>query len=160
MVSSLHACEPVLKTWWQNKAVKHGNDCSFTGGGRHDFHHGEAAVDLGNGRIAQVMYDFTDETALVTDCKSAEQISVYGTSNEFVTSCDSGIQYQMFTPPKGKLDVRAGKTLAELASLTKAAGYTVRTSRFFDSNKAQRKDYPDYFCGCKRHYPDSAGAKQ
>lgn len=151
-----------MKKWWENQSVKHAKDCSFTGGGRHDFLDGEPAFDLGNNRIYQVISDWGEtETAIVTDCNTREQIQVYGFLVEPTGSmCDSEQKIKRYLVPDGPIDLRFGEDIPALSKQIEQLGYDFNSSIIFlNWGKQKQRDYPDFYCGCKLYYPDLAGAK-
>ncbi|WP_299665978.1 hypothetical protein [uncultured Ruegeria sp.] len=157
--SSASACIVVPPRWWENEKVKTAEDCSFTGGGRNDYLIGDAANDLGRGRVYQILHDFTSETAVVTDCKADEQVQIYAQGKDALTSsCDSEIKVVSHLKPNGPVDLDFGQNLENLSSEVRRLGYRVNQRIAFDETGARPRDYPDFYCGCKLYYPDSPGA--
>ncbi|WP_209597670.1 hypothetical protein [Ruegeria sp. HKCCSP351] len=154
------ACSIVTPPWWANEKVKTAKDCSFTGGGRFDYLSGDQAHDLGDSRVYQVLYEFTGENAVVTDCNTAEQVQVYAFDESAQTAaCESPAKVVNYLKPSGPIDLSVGKGIEDLSSKIKRMGYRASRGVKFDEIGARPRDYPDFFCGCKLYYPDSPGAK-
>ncbi|WP_371169107.1 hypothetical protein [Aliiroseovarius sp. 2305UL8-7] len=156
-----------------NERVHHLKNCSFTGGGRDDLTIGRAAKDLGNGIVFQVVETDGFEQAVATDCRTKQQLSFFGADLEDETvhfSCSEVVPSKLNAPfSSGKFKLAAGKSLADLKSYAVKQGYMWTD---FDWNfglsavpgypprktTLAKKDRPDFYCGCKLHYPDTPGA--
>lgn len=157
------ACSPVFKKWWENRSAKPAADCSFDGGGRHDWTHGGPAVNLGNGRVYQLIMDIhVPQSAVVTDCLSGSQIAVHNPNGE-ETSCGLWSSIQEHIAPDGSLDLTRGKNLSELETYVSSRGFEVQSEIQVQLNNAyldaRPRDVPDFMCGCRLYYSDSTGAK-
>lgn len=161
IASPAEACSPVFKRWWANKSARPAKDCSFEGGGRHDWTSGEAAIDLGNGRVMQIIHDVhSPETALVIDCEKNEGIGVYNPVGE-ETSCGLWSDIKEHLTPTGKLDLSVGENLDHLSEYVVAKGFKADGGGWQLNNamlEVSRRDTPDWTCGCRLFYPDSEGA--
>ncbi len=158
-----NACSPVFKAWWQNKSASPNPDCSFDGGGRHDWTSGEATRDLGDGRVLQIIHDLhSPEQAIITDCSASLQIVVTNPEGR-ESSCGFWSNIDEHISPRGDLDLTRGESLKELAIYVEGEGFTLASFQWVVGNvgdELRPRDIPDFYCGCRLHYPDSPGANQ
>ncbi|MEP3948518.1 hypothetical protein [Ascidiaceihabitans sp.] len=154
------ACSVAQPDW--NKRVKHSDTCSFYYAGANDMGAGKDAVDQGNGLVSQELSFFFASGMAVVDCTSATSAIVWAKNppQDEQTSCGETLPISAHLPPTGALDVSGIGSVAGLVQFAATNGFRT-TADANDLNKNQRrKDRFDAFCGCKLHYPESAGAKK
>ncbi|MFT4958969.1 MAG: hypothetical protein ACI92Z_000041 [Paracoccaceae bacterium] len=157
------ACSPPSNSPDENLSARAAADCSFDGGGQQDWTTGGLARDLGNGRIVQIITDFQrPELALVTQCTTARQITVFNPTGDN-TTCGLISDIAIHIAPNGRLDLSVGDTLADMEIQVSAKGFDTFESistHFTVASGMPTRDIPDFYCGCKLYYPDSSGAKK
>jgi hypothetical protein len=159
VASMAQACLPPLVTTADllaNKRVRQAQDCSYRHGGVLDDGVGEAAQDVGNGRVMQrIMVD----KVVLTDCTAKAAALVLGKADPAKeTTCGPHYELQRFEGAGGPLDYSSGADLADFAAMVGRSGFVVVQKPRLNQGEA-RKDVVDYFCGCKRFYPESAAAR-
>jgi hypothetical protein len=157
--NALSALDAKLYDLLRNRAVQQEADCSFVNGGSSDSGTGGPAVDYGNQRIGQKLFD--NAIALV-DCDEREAVILQGVVREIEdTSCGprpvTDLSRDM--PPRGEFRPDAGETFAEFISYADGYGmtYSEDLANFLFAYSA--KDQVNLLCGCKVFYPDSYGAQ-
>lgn len=157
------ACSPPQMSPQDNKSARSAADCSFDGGGQMDWTTGGAARDLGNGRVVQIIHDFQrPELALVTQCTTTKQITVFNPTGE-KTTCGLNSDIAKHIAPKGKLDLSVGGDLTAMETQVAALGFDTFESiaaQFGAGSGVPARDVPDFYCGCKLFYPGTLGAKK
>jgi hypothetical protein len=154
--TAANACsysEPTLLDRIANKRVKQLADCSFVNGGLYDYESGEAAYDLENGRVAQML---SGDRALLADCKTGDTALVLG-KMVGETTCGPYFDLSPYIYPKGKLKLNFGASLDEFIERARADGYEVDRGPL--GQDGAKRDHFDELCGCKVFYPESAAAK-
>ena len=150
------AFEQAIDNLLENKRVRQKPNCSFVNGGSYDSVAGEAAFDLGQGRVGQLIQD--GRAMLLTVCAEHQVVILYGVKvGEGETSCGPYDVFDETTidPASGKFDFQAGKDFdGFLRHMDKVGmGYTERLNDWLDME--QPKDSVDLLCGCEVFYPDT-----
>lgn len=164
------ACEPLPPHMVRDPGIKKSWDCSFTDAqpGYHGPMFGGPAVAIGNSKFAQKLTAVYDsglcgverEQLLVIDCQSGEDVLFEGRPVD-EDNPDSGTEIRSLQPPKGPLAMKRTATIDGLATAAKRAGIDHRRNAVRQlAASAVRRNRFDPYCGCKLHYPGSAGAKQ
>ncbi|MFN0116358.1 MAG: hypothetical protein ACKVPY_16930 [Paracoccaceae bacterium] len=155
--SCVNACSMVGPTFMErvlNKRVKQKTDCSFVNGGVFDDETGEAAIDLGNGRIAQ---NLIGDRVLLAECNTGKTAILLGKQTE-ETTCGLVHELSPYLFPKGRLKLDSGGSLDDFIEKTRADGFDIVRGPL--STTGPKRDHVDEMCGCKLFYPDSVGATQ
>jgi hypothetical protein len=167
LASAALACEPPIKPP-KDPRIKTQADCSFTEGQGGYFWPMTAgpAVKIGAGKFAQKLTSVYDgglcgielERLLVVDCDAVEDVLFDGRHiNEHV---ESGTEIASIQPPKGPLALTASATLASLKTKATRAGIEFEANSIAArAAETKRRNRFNPYCGCKLHYPDSAGAE-
>jgi hypothetical protein len=127
------------------------------------------AINLGNGRIQQVLGGSDQSRVLLADCNTRELTILQGTETVIgEDSCGPTSIYADLAGEDAMMSLDGGANLHELVDMAAARGVTEINPReyFFMFSKAWeselhavgRKDRFDLLCGCKLYYPESAGA--
>lgn len=140
----------------ENKRVHQKHDCSFVNGGSNDNITGAAAVDLGQGRVGQVIQD--GDAMVVAVCAEHQVVILEGVGvGVDETSCGALIVYDKTTIDRisSKFDFHAGKDFAGfLRHMDKVGmGHTEYLNGWLEME--QPKDSVDLLCGCEVFYPDT-----
>ena len=145
-----------------NKRVKQKPDCSYVNGGYYDGESGEAAIDLGNGRVMQRVVPpgpMISERVILLDCASGDSLVVHGKADpDRETSCGSSFEVRRYEKPDGPLDYGAGADLSELERVARRYEVVVYGNAEAQNDDELLRDRVDYFCGCRLFYPGSPGA--
>jgi hypothetical protein len=187
--SAASACEPVMderslsKIRANSAPVATDSECRTINAGVYDDLFVGPAVDLGNGRVMQVLghtyftagndKNFSEEDksrVLLADCNTREVTILQGAQTQVgETSCGPEYSYAPVVGKKAVISLDAGETLNELVDLAAAKGVTELSPKqhFFMFSKVWEselhpvghKDRFDLLCGCKIFYRGSAGAK-
>lgn len=170
MASPALACSiPPKPAGWTDKPVRIGGDCSFKGAEETHYGYlkGNAPVDLGGGRIGQRwLHDSSPctsgESLIVADCQSLEIVRVFGqpdpTSLE-IAGVGHSTSVDYLYAPKGKIRLSQKTSVGQVASMAQRAGYQYQTNVTGFIARLQPRNRFDPFCGCKRFYPGSTGAR-
>lgn len=162
------ACEPALGEGPDvDHKIRVGAQCDYSMATQYDrdmYATGRAVVDLGGGKIGQRHEHghacSAGETLMVVDCTTAEVITIEGVyivNNGAMPTVQSVTALQK--AGGGSISLGPKVTVDGLAKISDAQGYDyVRGSALYDQVEARNRVDP--YCGCKLHYPDSAGARQ
>ena len=130
------------------------------------------AKDLGNERVFQSVGG-EDSLVLVADCTTREATMLLGPVIHVNYGICSNSTFRGSLAGGGAVvSLSQGDRLNDLVEATKAAGGSeidpikeffvftpINSEKFQGQYKVGRKDRFDLLCGCKIHYPDSAGAR-
>jgi hypothetical protein len=148
------ACSPAFPI--KNLRTSVAADCSFQNAGDIDnFINGNAAVDLGRGRIGQEIFPGSlARELMVADCTTSEVIAITppdipGTE----TSCGFDTDLSVITPPKANYSNRSA--MSDIVADARARGLRVNLAIQYINDRFRKRDQFDLFCGCKLFYPDS-----
>jgi hypothetical protein len=138
---------------FENKWVKQAPDCSFVNGGEYDHLSGEAAIDLGNGRIGQKI---SGSQFLVVVCNAKQAVVLKGVRVETVeSSCGPYdiLELDAYLPPGKKFDFHAGDDFSGF--LKYANGFGMQYSENLDESlgMGRSRDHVNLLCGCEIFYP-------
>ncbi|WP_208347264.1 hypothetical protein [Pseudaestuariivita rosea] len=136
------------------------NDCSFY---REELYwpaNGQAAQDLGDSRVSQIIEISFGTAVIVSDCSRVETITIFGKEIGEETSCGQPYEIESHIKPEGRFDLTKGDDLVRLATVAKRQRFqvTIGAARLNISEPVNRQI--DAFCGCKVFYPASAGAME
>ena len=138
----------------KNKRVKQDADCSYKNGGSYDGGSGEAAVDLGRGRIGQrLSYD----RMLLVVCGEKQAVVLQGTvvsSGESSCGFHETLDLDTALPPKGRFDLSAGSDFAGFLRYARQFGMKYSEDLKGQLGMERSKDRIDLLCGCKVFYPE------
>jgi hypothetical protein len=160
----------VLEIMSDSKPVAVDRQCRTINAGVSDYLSLGPATDLGNGRVQQVLGGRDQSHVLVADCNTRELTILRGT--ETITGEDSCGPTRFYADLAGEnamMSLALGANLHELVDLAAEQGVTeINPLDYFfmfnrdwesEQHAVGRKDRFDLLCGCKRLYPDSAGAQ-
>lgn len=133
---------------------------------------GQAVVDVGGGRVGQVVSGLpdafcpNDERLLFIDCTTSEAILLDGRSRKIPESMERLLMgagpptVRQIQPPYGPIGLTKDITVGEVAAIATKheIGFT-RDLEVMSANVIKRMRYNPYQ-GCKIFYPDSPGAKR
>ncbi len=161
-----------------SEPLKMDASCAFVNGGISDEISGGPAVPLGDGRFYQLvengLFNRTIPTAIIVDC-NFRQMTMIGAKyinlddEEPHDPCFGPVSGELshFLPPDGPLELTEGRDLLEfeeIAFKTEDIQVVANGGRVMGPDiygiPYPRKDRVDFLCGCKIHYPESAGAKK
>ena len=151
--------------------------CAFTGAAENDVYgefSGHAPVDLGHGQVGQKFIQIRSvcggpfETLIVFDCDDGDVAGFAGSIDPVFAPPTkripmSGPARATYTkniqPPHGPIRLGRGTELSKLQAL--AAQYDMgQYASLSELSMGERpRNRVDFWCGCKRYYPSSAGAK-
>ncbi len=159
-----------------NQRASIGSECSFRNAGEDDSWSGEAAVDLGHGYISQkLVWSRTKgcptsfvhlESLAITDCTSAERITVAGVSDDHdeipkdavVILSHTSVENTIKSLGQIRLERGSGFDALRRLAASRNVGTSTGITAYVEDDPAW--DRIDPACGCKLYYPDSAGALQ
>lgn len=159
-----------------SQPVAMGANCAFVNAGLQDRTSGGPPVPVGNARFYQVIEQGVTlsnfPSAIVVDCEEKAMTLVIAEptgTDHLLSSCGSfAKEFHEFLPPNGPLDFTEGHDLTAFEQIAIAAAEmtidpNVRTlvgpDLWLGGITFPLKDRVDFLCGCKIHYPDSAGAQ-
>lgn len=177
------ACGPfiladLLRVFGPNNPTQSGPDCAFQNAGRHDAISGTAVTDHGDGIVTQVFRraapksgcpspgDPYTEYLGITDCTTGEQVSVHGVSDSHrllvkdVVYVGAPSKIENATGLLGEMPLAGGEGFDQLRAAARQVDVDVTDSIVVHIPGAPEWDSFDPNCGCKLHYPGSAGALQ
>lgn len=147
-------------------------DCSFYSGGDNHRFSGDAAVNVGSGRVTQKLVSSGNcpyqEHLVVLNCQSAEHLVIDGILEpEFARSliADGAIslggdyKIEFLLPPAGPVKITEKTDINSARRVLKDSGISVNETFFETIGTFKKRNRFDLMCGCKFYYPDSAGAK-
>ncbi|MFK7751996.1 MAG: hypothetical protein AB8B51_05560 [Sedimentitalea sp.] len=149
--------------------IAYGHQCAFVLAGDRDDGFGQAARDLGNRRVAQVVYlsagCSTYSGLLVSNCKSRDLTWVQSKPAAKQSVVGSPVTSQIedwLMDSEGQWIPAIAEGREAMVSKVNELGLTVIDGNGFENVvfDAFGDDGMLPFCGCKLFYPDSAGAKQ
>ena len=167
-------CAPLPTASRFDTPVKQGPDCAFEGAAENDvngFYGGRPPVDIGGGLVGQrLVQDRTGcdniETLLVVDCTTGRLAAFSGTSEPVLKPTGEviigpvGTYTANLQPPKGPLRLNASARIDELIDTARKYRIGLRTSEPELWLGTRSRNRFDAFCGCKRFYPESPGARK
>ncbi len=137
------------------------NDCSFNRDGLYWPTNGQAAQNLGNARISQLIGLNRGTAVIVSDCNTAETITIFGKDDGEEDSCGQPFEIESHIKPSGRFDLTKGGDLVRVASRAKRAGFKVSLGASHLNISEPSNRQINAFCGCGLYYPDSnAGRTQ
>lgn len=150
-----------------------GAACAFAFAGPRDAVQGSAATALRGMWTVQFIHHQdacrTETHALVTDCSRADFRVLHGAPTGGAVVADGGsftiteptaTRIEPFIAPLGPIELMSISTMDRLERIAARAGVDTTAPEAFSRFLAAdlQDDRIDPFCGCKTHFPDSAGA--
>jgi hypothetical protein len=141
--------------------------CEFLYGGILDGISAGPAIDLGGGRIAQpdAGGSWSDKGVLVVDCNTRQATLLFGPEDRSQSedSC-IGFPHKPLMGAGRVADLRLPGSLHDLEDSVLAVGGRSGDPNSWNYDEAAQKPVPvrdniDLLCGCKLHYPESAGGR-
>lgn len=157
MCGAVFACEPFVPK--RDKPVRQKADCSFKNAGVYDAGRAKKAIDLGDGRVVQDIYDFIFEARVIQNCTTGESLVVEAKDwpQDQQTSCGGNDPVEESFAPLGPLDATQPLDALKVAAVDTGHRVSIKVSELFTHKR--RRHRADMSCGCKLFYPDSKGAQ-
>ena len=166
------ACSPGNLPLWMtavvgNQRVKTNPDCSFRRAGKtmEDVGEGQPALDIGNGRVSQVVSFgehscMVDEFLIVQDCGTGDTVMLRGLIDP-ANDGGTGIQHsvRMLAERVAPLSFNEAVSLDAMSARAQQVGSSVSADVKDFLMPFRKKDRFDPNCGCKLFYPESTGAQ-
>lgn len=152
-----------------NGSVWYHADGAFGDAGSEDQLSGKPVMDLGQGRVLQVVklgaVCSSLEEVLLADCLASDVVVL---QPKIVTGAEGGQPVALsgsydaasLVPPSGLLAQVQDKTIREMAAFAVRKGAYVDEDLLASNMTEKRRDRFDPFKGCKIFYPGSPGAEQ
>ncbi|WP_208347266.1 hypothetical protein [Pseudaestuariivita rosea] len=144
--------------------IEHGDLCSYVEPQHIGENFGEPALDLGEGRVAQIIgygngCDL-DSSIILTQCTSSQQVQIGPDLTQAVPN-GGGFLYDIKSAiaPNGALELR--DPLPELAASAARRGHDITwLEPLSNPYKARSTGPADLSCACRTFYPDTPGAQK
>lgn len=174
--AALAVCPPLPTDLSYDHPLRQGADCAFDGGAENDvrgFYRARPAVDIGHGQVGQRLMSVTascggyTERVLVLDCVAGDWLAltgapwpVNGPRGELPIGAAPAFLAENIQPPHGPIALGRGTSLGRLKDLARAheIGWTSSLEYLRIGSRARNRF--DLWCGCRRFYPNSAGAQK
>jgi hypothetical protein len=161
------ACEPYFEGSDRDRRIQVGADCSFENAAERDasaYFTGRAAVDLGDGRVAQRLTEgytcFAEERLMMVDCATSEVVTFDG-RDDLETEYAAGAGARLISliqPPHGPVALAPGVDIPQAIGMAQSGGIAFSQTLLNDIASMRTRNRFDPFCGCALFYPDLPGA--
>lgn len=161
----------------------YGLQCSFALGGTLDDVNGPPAIQAGNNSIAQILHQsagcYPNSYLLYVDCESQEMVFLesnvadfgfgpgvvpdeYKSTSEPVVVPFARYDVGVHLDPNGPIDIHASGGMADVIETASSENVQVHSGLAAEAliDELFGADEFDPYCGCRVHFPNSAGARQ
>lgn len=160
------ACEPYFEGPDRDRRIQVRADCSFENAAERDasaYFIGGAAVDLGEGRVAQRLTEgytcFADQRLMMVDCATSDVVTFEGRPDletEYVAGAGARL-ISLIQPPHGPVALSPGVDIPQAIAMAQSGNIAVSQVLLDDLAAMRPRNRFDPFCGCALFYPDLPG---
>jgi hypothetical protein len=172
---AMAACAPLPTNLRYDKPAVQDASCAFKNAAENDvngYFKANASIDLGHGQVGQKLQRSqaqcggASEVLIVLNCNAGKSLAlagavdpVFGKKSPVLIGPAPSSSISNIQPPHGPISLGQGTSISKLSAIAKKH----RIGEYKSLNAlrigTRSRNSVDFWCGCKRFYPSSAGAK-